>query len=48
VTQSGPFISPMVLGVLIQHAGWRWSLWLMAILAAVFFILMFCFLPETL
>lgn len=47
-TQSGPFVAPMITGVVIQAAGWRWSLWLMTIVAGFFLLLMFCFLPETL
>jgi multidrug resistance protein len=47
-SQSGPFISPMILGVVIENLGWRWSLWVMAIFAAGFLVLMFCLLPETL
>lgn len=47
-SQSGPFVSPMILGVVIQDLGWRWSLWVMAIFSGAFLLLMFCFLPETL
>lgn len=48
VTQCGPFVSPMITGVVIQKLGWRWSLWLMAIVAGAFLVLIFLFLPETL
>jgi len=48
IAQSGPFISPMITGVIIQERGWRWSLWLMAIFAGVFLVLIFFCLPETL
>lgn len=48
VGQSGPFVAPMCTGVLIQAMGWRWSLWLMAILSGAILVLMFFFLPETL
>ena len=48
MSQSGPFIAPMITGVVIQAKGWRWSLWLMAIVAGCIFVLMFFFLPETL
>ncbi len=48
IAQSGPFISPMITGEVIQEKGWRWSLWLMAIFAGVFLVLIFCCLPETL
>lgn len=48
ISQSGPFISPMILGAVIEKLGWRWSLWVMAIFAGAFLVLIFCFLPETL
>ncbi|EMC96554.1 hypothetical protein BAUCODRAFT_480367 [Baudoinia panamericana UAMH 10762] len=48
IGQSGPFIAPMITGAVIENAGWRWSLWLMAIFAGVFLVMMFFFLPETL
>lgn len=48
ITQSGPFVSPMITGAIIQTGGWRWSLWTMAIFAGTFLLLMFLFLPETL
>lgn len=38
----------MITGVVIQSRGWRWSLWLMAIVSGAFLVLMFFFLPETL
>jgi multidrug resistance protein len=48
ITQSGPFISPMILGAVIEETDWRWSYWVMAIFAGIFLILLFCCLPETL
>ncbi|KAK5222111.1 hypothetical protein LTR72_006368 [Exophiala xenobiotica] len=48
IAQSGPFVAPMVTGILIQETNWRWSLWLMAILCGAILVVMFFFLPETL
>ena len=48
ISQSGPFISPMILGAVIEELDWRWSYWVMAIFAGVFLVLLFCCLPETL
>jgi multidrug resistance protein len=48
VSQSGPFVSPMISGVVIQNMGWRWSLWVMVIFSGVFLVSIFFFLPETL
>jgi MFS family permease len=47
ISQSGPFISLMILGAVIEDLGWRWSLWVMAIFAGASLFLISCFLPET-
>ncbi|KXL50316.1 MAG: hypothetical protein FE78DRAFT_159098 [Acidomyces sp. 'richmondensis'] len=48
VAQSGSFVWPMITGAVIQANGWRWSLWLMAIVSGGILLSMFLFLPETL
>jgi multidrug resistance protein len=48
VTQSGPFVGPMITGAVIQKGGWRWALWLMSIVSGGFLVMFFFFLPETL
>ncbi|KAI9711071.1 MAG: hypothetical protein M1812_007265 [Candelaria pacifica] len=43
----GPSISPVIGGFLAEAAGWRWDLWLLAILLGILTILVFIFLKET-
>ncbi|KAF2260019.1 MFS general substrate transporter [Lojkania enalia] len=43
----GPIVGPIGGGYLIQHKGWRWSFWLVTIVASVIFILSLAFLHET-
>ncbi len=43
----GPTLSPVIGGFLAEAAGWRWNLWLLAILLAAMTILTFIFLKET-
>lgn len=45
---NGPHISPIIGGYVAQNLGWRWCLWLPAILQGAFFIIVFFTLPETL
>ncbi|KAI2781749.1 MFS general substrate transporter [Daldinia loculata] len=42
-----PAIGPVIGGVLSQEVGWRYIFWILAILAAVVFIIHAFFLPET-
>ncbi|KAG2183022.1 hypothetical protein INT44_006003, partial [Umbelopsis vinacea] len=44
----GPVIGPVVGGVVSQQLGWRWIFWVLAILGAVMWLLLFFFLSETL
>jgi MFS family permease len=32
----GPIVGPIVGGFLIQHAGWRWAFWLIAIAVGIY------------
>ncbi|KAI9701458.1 MAG: hypothetical protein M1836_001513 [Candelina mexicana] len=43
----GPSISPVIGGFLAEAAGWRWDLWLLAILLGALTISVFVFLMET-
>ncbi|TVY86898.1 Itaconate transport protein, partial [Lachnellula willkommii] len=42
-----PSLGPILGGVISQYAGWQWIFWFLAILAAVFFIPLLLFMPET-
>ncbi|TVY48511.1 Itaconate transport protein [Lachnellula occidentalis] len=42
-----PSLGPILGGIISQYAGWQWIFWFLAILAAVFFIPMLLFMPET-
>ncbi|KAE8353790.1 major facilitator superfamily domain-containing protein [Aspergillus coremiiformis] len=46
--QCGPILGPIFGGAIAGHAGWRWSFAFLAILAAVLWLLMLLFQPETL
>ncbi|KAI9742318.1 MAG: hypothetical protein M1835_003076, partial [Candelina submexicana] len=43
----GPSVSPVIGGFLAEAAGWRWDMWLLAILLGTLTILVFVFLMET-
>jgi len=43
----GPSLGPLLGGVIAQYLGWRAIFWFLAIFAAVVFILLVVFLPET-
>ena len=40
-------IGPAIGGSVTQYLGWRWNLWILAILGSLILILIFFFLPET-
>jgi MFS family permease len=40
-------VGPVVAGALVQHAGWRWVFWLLAISSGSCLLLIALFLPET-
>lgn len=42
-----PSLGPILGGIISQYAGWQWIFWFLALLAAVFFIPMLLFFPET-
>ena len=42
-----PSLGPILGGILSQYVGWKWIFWFLAILAALFFIPMLLFMPET-
>jgi hypothetical protein len=42
-----PSLGPILGGIISQYAGWKWIFWFLAILAAVFFIPMLLYFPET-
>ncbi|KAJ3278629.1 dityrosine synthesis enzyme [Borealophlyctis nickersoniae] len=46
--QLGPLVGPVIGGVLAKYAGWRWIFFFLAITGTVAWVLIFCFLPETL
>jgi multidrug resistance protein len=46
-TNLGPSIGPLVGGVLVARAGWRWAFWLLVIVGATFLVIMAAVFPET-
>ncbi|ORX62218.1 MFS general substrate transporter [Hesseltinella vesiculosa] len=44
----GPVIGPVIGGVVAGSIGWRWTFWILAILAGSSFVLLSLFVPETL
>ncbi len=43
----GPMVAPILGGVIGQYAGWHWIFWFLMIFAAVVFIPLILFMPET-
>jgi multidrug resistance protein len=46
-TNLGPSVGPLVGGVLVARAGWRWAFWLLVILGVSFLIVLVAVFPET-
>lgn len=46
-TNLGPALAPVIGGVLVDHAGWRWIFWFLLICGVCVLLLVFLLLPET-
>lgn len=46
-TNLGPALAPVIGGVLVDHAGWRWIFWFLLICGVFVLLLVFFLLPET-
>jgi MFS family permease len=46
-TNLGPSIGPLVGGLLVARAGWRWTFWLLVIVGVAFLVILGTLLPET-
>jgi multidrug resistance protein len=46
-TNLGPSIGPLIGGVLVARAGWRWAFWLLVIVGASFLVILAAIFPET-